>query len=361
MACNRRFLPWQILLLTGACVVQLLCLALSLSAAQAAEPAMHPVRSAVFWESDWKQGWKTRPLQQRVMPAPDEVLEYLQQDCELAMPPKSVHDEDLAALVGTVLEDIVAALPGHLAALLEQGVPAVMLAEGIGSSGYVESIEAPGSPAGKQAFVVLDAGMMRGRKANAWAGMRESSFFCPGPVRIAMTIASPEENDIAHGLRYILLHELGHCVGLLSGAHPDWMAQPEREMVKRYPFLGFSWQVNDARFTPKRKIAFPWRDKLRIYAFAQAQLTSLQAPEIYEDICQNSNWPTLYAATTPFEDFAESFAVWQHAVHEGRPWAVTVTPLDGSRQRWISCLETGSCRRKASFMAELFREKDTGW
>jgi len=313
----------------------------------------HLVRTVAYWGGQWRDA----PLHARVGPAPAEVLEYLQQDMGLDTPPEPANDQDLAALVGRALEDVAAQLPGHLATLLRDNLAAVLLARGIGSSGYVESVEAPGTSAGKHAFIVLDAAMMQGRAANAWASLRESSFFRPGPVRVTMTIAQPEQDDIFNGLRYILLHELGHCMGLFSGAHLDWMAPP-KDAADVGPFVAFSWQLRDGRYTPRPGMDFPWRAGLRIYAFEDAALTAQQAPEVYADVFKRSNWTTLYAAASPFEDFAESFAVWQHAVREDRPWAVTVTRLDGSSQRWISCLETGSCRRKAAFMAELFEENE---
>lgn len=336
----------------------LVCLVLLLIAgaqqATARDLAEHPARSPGYWG----QAWRSQPVAERVAAAPPEVLEYLFLDVGDAATPQSqrprpVQDSGLRSTAGQVLEDIAASLPQHLAELLRKRLMGVFLAENIGSSGYTEVLNAPD---GKRAFVVLDAAYLQGRRANAWASLRESSFFRPAAgVTVSMTIADRDADTEQAGMRYILLHELGHCVGAILGVHPDWNEAPPTDAAAQYPFVGLSWKVAAGKYALKQGSAFPWRGRLRIYSFEDAPLSASTALKVYAGL-QQTNLPTLYAAVSPFEDFAESFAVWLHAVREKRPWLVRLSK-DGGQLVFASCLKTGACPDKAAFMQQVFSKQ----
>lgn len=345
-------MPWK--RLSFAVLLFWVLLALLPGQGLARDIAAHPARSPGYWGHDWR----SRPLVERVAPAPAVVLEYLFLDVgepqtPEAQRPHPVQNPELRAMAGQVLEDVASSLPRHLTDLLRQRLIGVFLAENIGSSGYVEAVQAPDGP---WAFVVLDAGYLQGRTGNAWASLRESSFFAPSAdVRLSVSIAPENADTEQAGMRYILLHELGHCVAIMTGAHPDWNEAPPADAAAQYPFVGLSWKVAAGKYALKQAGVFPWRDRLRIYSFEASPLRASQALEVYADL-EKTNLPTLYAAVSPFEDFAESFAVWQHAVREKRPWLVQIAGR-GKELHFQSCLKTGACPEKAAFMEQVFTKR----
>lgn len=330
--------------------------------AQGPDLAGHPVRSLAWW----RERPMSRPLESRVAPASHEIIDYLRQDYTQwgANPAETTAIQpfttpEVESLVKASLTSIVAALPPHLQKVLQERLLGVFIAQELGSSGYTESVYATGGDAA-HAFIVLDGALLGQRRANAWASYRESSFFAPeenGPT-ITMRIAADKQDNSFEAVRYILLHELGHCLGIMTGAHPDWNAPPD-QTVTSFPFVDASWLLDTsgdaARYVSRFAKSFPWRSKLRIYSFANAPLVITQAPEVYSALIRSTNYPSLYAAVNPYEDFAESFAVYQHAIQEGRPWQVIVSGAPGNKsQKLTTCFRNNLCPQKQQFMERWF-------
>jgi hypothetical protein len=77
------------------------------------------------------------------------------------------------------------------------------------------------------------------------------------------------------------------------------------------------------------------------------------SPEVYAQLEQTS-FPTLYAANSPYDDFAESFVNYVHVVLMGKPFEVRIDQ-NGQRQiTFEACWETPRCAAKQEMMANLF-------
>jgi hypothetical protein len=66
-----------------------------------------------------------------------------------------------------------------------------------------------------------------------------------------------------------------------------------------------------------------------------------------------TNFPSLYAATHPADDFAEAFASYVHVVLMRKPWQVTIS-RDGEVLRVVdACWEEPRCAGKRKLLEEL--------
>jgi len=273
----------------------------------------------------------------------DNINFGIEKDVSPAAPPEEI---------GPALEDIATALPGKMTGLLRDRLAGVFTVTGLGSSGYIEEVT---DDAGKlqAVFLVLDSAVFQGRSANAWAGWRESSFFTAhkaGQPRLSMTIEEPAGDTGHNAVRYILLHELGHCLGAATMAHPSWNADaPE---LSAYPFVQLSWKVKYGSYVRKYAANFPYQ--MRLYAFDDSKFSLQDAPAVYAAWHSYTNAPSVYGTITPFEDFAESFATYQHAVREGRPWSITLQSPSGNTQTYTTCYQAGTCPEKKAFMRQWF-------
>jgi hypothetical protein len=66
-----------------------------------------------------------------------------------------------------------------------------------------------------------------------------------------------------------------------------------------------------------------------------------------------TNFPTMYAATNPGDDFAESFANYVHTRLLGRPFEVSVLEDGRERFRYSACWEEPRCARKRAMIEWL--------
>lgn len=312
----------------------------------------HPARDPAWWG----EGWRATPLAARVAPASPEVVAYVELDNALWGIEGRIEPAPPPAEIAPALEDIQAGLPPRFAELLDNTLVGVFTVSGLGSSGYIEEVRHGSDNRGGLAavFLVLDSAVFQGRTANAWATWREGSFFTPqdgeGPS-LRMRIAPPDGDTAGNAVRYILLHELGHCLGIASGAHPSWNDPPPDDL-EPYPFVRLSWNVVGGDYQRRYESGFPW--KMRLYAFEGSAHAPREMPAIHAAWNSETNAPSLYATVSPFEDFAESFAVYQHAIREGRPWSIEVETPRGEVREYASCFQTGACPDKLAFMAAWF-------
>jgi hypothetical protein len=68
---------------------------------------------------------------------------------------------------------------------------------------------------------------------------------------------------------------------------------------------------------------------------------------------KNTNFPSLYAATTPGDDFAESFASYVHVVLMHRPWQITITRNDAVAYVFNACWGETRCAEKQRILERL--------
>ena len=274
----------------------------------------NPSRTLAYWESQMQV-----PIALRYGRIPDRLLEYLRIDNKLNGFPAAVTAFDNAK-ARTILGNAVASLPSKVRVLVKNKLVGVYVVNNLGTSGYTESILNPqGEPVA--GVIVLDASLFD-QPGNTWASWRDSTAFIPhSRFGIQTTIAAAGENDIKAAVQFLLIHELGHVYSIGTDVHPDWYRDLAEVELSEYPFSSLSWEIEahskqyrslyDERFWQREKLGFYQKAKLPAYQIADT-LKQLR----------NTNFISIYAATRPEEDFAETFAIYAHTELMGKPYKI---------------------------------------
>jgi hypothetical protein len=313
--------------------------------------AAHAVRQADYWE-----GHEGRPWADRLLPAPPEVIDYLRKDNLFQGYPQKPRparvDESYLADIRGAFEDT----PAAIQALVSDKLVAVMLVEELGGSGYMDSvIDAQGKPVA--AFLVLDPTVLD-KKANAWASWKDSTPFTADPeYQIHTHLEEPAGDTRRNALRYILLHEFGHFVGMDPSLHPGWWREPSAEALAAARFASLSWVFKDGDYPSRFDAEFPLRSKIVFYGVDSVKLPISVAAPILRTLAE-TDFPTPYSATSNADDFAESFANYVHVVVDRRPYWVEVSKKGKVLYRFESCWGTPRCAAKEKILSELLAEKE---
>jgi hypothetical protein len=278
---------------------------------------------AVHRMDTWNQVL-ARPLVERVEAAPPVLVDYLNRDNAAngyrERPRATRASPSFIAEVKAALAD----LPPEINLLFVDKLAGIFLVDNLGGTGYTDVVnDASGQPV--MGFIVLDAGVLAGRTANDWATWREATPFTP---EIGWILRARIEDD-AHdsrrnAIQYILLHELGHVLSIGGILHPPWTVRPkDAGPTDGYTFFNLSWRVDPEadRYVSLYDEAFPLRRDIGYYF--GAKLRASQMVDVYAQLAK-TNFPALYAATGPGDDFAESFANYVHVVMMKRPWEITI-------------------------------------
>ena len=291
-----------------------------------------------------------RPLQQRIGNAPEELLELLRIDNRMNEFSGRAHPfEDAAAM--EIVRRAFAELPGSVHDLIRDRLAGIFVVEDLGSSGYTEYVvdEAEAPVAG---IVVLDAGLLEW-SGNAWASWRDSTAFLLNTRhQIRNTIARPDQDNAFAAVQFLLIHELGHVASIGNAIHPAWNQRLDKIDLRDYPFTGLSWRIEDGDYRSRFDAEFVLRENLVYYR--SPRLSARQLPEVFEQIGK-TNFVSLYAATRPEEDFAESFAVYVHSEMMGKPFGIEAL-VDGRVVAGLGSCFHSNCRGKFELLRDLFAQ-----
>lgn len=313
------------------------------AAQRCAREALHT--HAVHRLASWDTSLSAQPVTQRVAAAPPDLVEYLTLDNIThgfaERPRAAAMDEAFVRDVRRAIDGI----PAPVLAAVDRKLLGIYFVEGLGSSGFTDVVER--GSAATRVFVVLDAGVLAKLKANAWATWKESTPFVADPAwRLQARIESDADDTRANAIQYLLLHELGHVMAAGSNIHPDWGISPSHvKPDARFPFFDLSWRIDREadRYVSRWDSAFPQRMKTRYYL--GARLANAELLPTYDNLAR-TDFPTLYAATSPGDDFAESLATYVHVVMLKRPWSITIGARDGVTRTFGPCWTEPRCQRK---------------
>jgi hypothetical protein len=100
--------------------------------------------------------------------------------------------------------------------------------------------------------------------------------------------------------------------------------------------------VFDSQFSLRRDVVY----------YATPKLGIDRADSAYQQLAKTS-FPTLYAAVSPFEDFAESFVSYVHSVIDKRPWQIRLYRDNELTKTVELCWGQARCEKKQKFMEQL--------
>lgn len=263
---------------------------------------------AVQWDS-----LHDLPLLARFGPAQHEVIDYVTLvNTSIGIPqrPQSVVvPDDFLADVRSAIDD----MPPVVKQLLDPILLGVYFARDLGSSAITDIVvSSEGQALG--AVVALDFEAFQHRSANEWASWKENTPFSAVPgLRLEALIEEPAQDNRKNALQYLLLHEFGHVLTALRGFIPDWWIDPQTlQDSESYSYLPLAWRVDENKqIVPLPHNDFPLRGQVVYYH--GAKLTAADMVDVYRQL-QGTCFSTLYAAANVYEDFAETFATYVHAV-----------------------------------------------
>jgi hypothetical protein len=308
-----------------------------------------PAKRIATWRA-----WLDAPLEARVGPAPPEVVELLALDNLYngfpEHPRASAANEALKAEVVAAL----AQMPEAVKRRLSERVAGIVFVDEFGGTGFTDSIVDEKGQKTK-AFVVLDPTVLAKRTANSWATWKENTPFKPdGHHELKATIERAADDNRRQAIQYILLHELGHALAVGADFHPDWNLKVAEIPAHHYPFFDLSWSLDRPgnRYVNRFEAALPERKNIAYYF--GAKLSAADMIPAYKHL-ERTNFPTLYAATVPGDDFAESFANYVHVVMMGKPFEIAITEDWRVVKRYGSCWSEKRCAAKRKILEEFLR------
>ena len=310
----------------------------------------HAVRKLDSWNAALSM-----PVDQRMAPASPQLVEYLNLDNIL----NGLSERPRAARLDVAfLADVKAAiadLPPEIWRLFSERFLGLYFVENLGGTGYTDFVmNRDGKPVA--GYIVLDAGILVQQTANGWATWKENT---PFKVQTAYTLVARMETDAnnsrKNAIQYILLHELGHLLSIGGNIHPPWNIFPKDVPAGvAYPFFERSWTINRQanKYRSLFDADFPQRTDVRYYF--GARLPGDEMVHVYANV-EKTDYPSLYAATSPGDDFAESFASYVHVVLMRRPWQITISKYGEALKVFRPCWDEPRCAPKRKILEEILR------
>ena len=313
-----------------------------------------PVRKLDYWGPAF-----AKPLEQRIGVGARELVTYLNLDNIANGYPNRPRPVTIPADFVKDVNDAFAGIPQPVRRLIEKRLAGIYFLKDIGGTGFTEYVfDAAAGPASPPVagFTVLDLDVLTGQSANAWATWKENTPFKPhAGFRLEAEIEAKPQDNRRNAIQYILLHELGHILSTSAAIHPRWDQAPKQvASVAGFPFARLSWEIpkGEDRYASLFDKAFTLRRKVTYYF--GARLEGNRMVQAYEQL-ERTNYPTLYAATSPGDDFAESFVSYVHTVLLGRPLEIRLYRDGKLAKTYRSCWVEQRCAEKRKFLEELLK------
>ena len=304
-----------------------------------------PVRNKSFWAAAL-----AKPLEQRVGAAPSELLVYLNLDNIALGLPNRPHAAVIPVDFLKDMNDALAELPPQVKSLVAQKLVGIYLVKDLGGTGLTDYVHG-GWFSRDAGFVVLDIDVLTKQSANAWATWKENTpFRADSAYKLEAQIENEAGDNRKNAIQYILLHELGHIISIGENVHPRWDGPPSS--VEKFPFAALSWKLDpaDGKYVSRYDDSvLGERSKLRYYF--GASLSAGRMTPLYTQLLE-TNFPTLYAATHPGDDFAESFVSYVHTVLQKRPWEIRLFSEGKLEKTITSCWDEKRCAEKRAILEQ---------
>ncbi|HEX4325305.1 MAG TPA: hypothetical protein VH105_00725 [Burkholderiales bacterium] len=315
---------------------------------QREERRVEKVRQMDYWRAAF-----ALPLERRMAAADPLLIDFVRLRSARAGWPSRPSSYAPDAQMWHDLDAAVAALPPEVKRAIADKLGGIALIRGGDFSAITyEIMDAQGKPA--KGFIMINLANFETHNANEWLTWKENEPFQPGSRWSLRTlIEEPAENSRARALEFLLLHEIGHLLAIGTDINPPFPKRFEDPLpaVARYPFMGLSWRDSkDAEYESFAEEDFPLRRKL-VYYHSAALNGNTMAP-IYRNL-QQTNYATLYGASNPWDDFAESFVTYVHTQMQHRPYAITIYHDDQPVMVYHACWEEKRCEDKRAYMERV--------
>ncbi len=300
-------------------------------------------------ESTWS-GVTGKEIKDRILTAPDIIIDYLIAENRLQgfreRPQKAeINEKFFSDIIAAITE-----LPPSVKNHIHEHLVALFLVKELGGTGFCELLR--NFDNNRLGFIVIDVDVLC-RKANEWASWKENSpFSLDGKHTLAAKIEQKRNNSRKAAIQYILLHEIGHLIGVAKGAHPNWMKGGD---PRQWPFSCLSWLTWEGGLKGKSKFdgTFPNREKIKYYSSEDARLASSEIDNTYDQLL-GTDFVSLYAATNMYDDFAETYAMYVHVVLQNRPWEIRIIKNGKVIRTITNPILAKRCEAKKRYLDRIF-------
>ena len=114
-----------------------------------------------------------------------------------------------------------------------------------------------------------------------------------------------------------------------------------------------SWKVTGNKHTSLFDDILDRREEIVYYWGARLKIEDSEA--LYTKL-EKTNYPTLYAATSPADDFAESFVTYIHSVMMKKPFELNIKKNGKIIKKFELCWGTPRCRSKENIFKKIFKD-----
>jgi hypothetical protein len=179
-------------------------------------------------------------------------------------------------------------------------------------------------------------------------------------------MASKKNESQAVGLRWLLIHEMAH---IIAAQIPEFKSRPvdNNPEIEENNFRSISWKrfgdigLPEGVYASRFEKQMPFRPEIEFVRpgsnevlFKEKDLTSIYG------IFEKTNFPTLYAAANPSEDFADSFAAYVNIFIYKQPYAVNYVVSGQKKRVFQGCFVRKTCPEKISFFSKLLSKASHG-
>ncbi len=303
----------------------------------------HIVKNYQTWNN-----WQDKTFTQRIQSAPNNVIEYIGLDNKIygyeGVPKAAKKDLSFQKDFMEVLNG----LPDKVQEQLKKYLIGIFFVSDLGSSGFSEHVYKDGKYYG--GWILFDQEILSKLKANEWATWRVNSAFKPSKEnKLSLKIANSSNDNRQEAIEFILLHEIGHIVGSASNAHPkpdEWNDDP-----KKFNYSKISWNSIGESIFDK---SFDSRKEFKLYRFDKAELGLDKAKGMISQLKQ-TDFCSLYASNSFFEDFAEGYAIYVHTILMNKPYELILKYQGKEVASFSDPFGSINIQRKKNYFDALFK------
>ncbi len=310
----------------------------------------HAVTRLAYWQNVFG-----KPVEQRIGAAPPELVEYINLDNIKNGYPDKPRAVDPPPDFLRDMRDAIDEMPSSFKRLLAVKLAGIYFVEGLGSTGYGEQLlDTESKPVA--GFVVLDASLLARQTANAWATWKENTpFKSQSGYRLSAEIEAQEQDNRKNAIQYILLHELSHTLAINGNIHPDWNAEPKDvQSLANFPFASLSWSVDKSSNSYVTIFDKTFLQRKDVIYYLKPKLLSDRMVDTYANL-ERTSFATLYAATNPFDDFAEALTTYVHTVLMKKPFAIRIYKDGKLAKVYRSCWAQKRCAEKRKILERFLK------